>query len=119
VQLDIGEALAERRPARCRLLHVVLAEDALARPERRLDPRHILRLRDGDQRHALGSRPASAATSRIVARTLARLAATSTLSIVIRSPLAAALGRQHGFETYSIGRPTRYPDMRRRLPTRF
>ena len=49
-----GQALAGRLPARLGLLHVVLAEDPLARGERGLDPLLGLRLGDRDQRHRRG-----------------------------------------------------------------
>ena len=44
--------LTQGRPARRRLLHVVLAEDPLAGRQRRFDSLERLALRDGDQRDA-------------------------------------------------------------------
>ena len=60
MQVDAGEALAQRRPLALRLLHAVLAEGALAGLQRRQDVLGGKRLAHADERHALGGAPAVA-----------------------------------------------------------
>jgi hypothetical protein len=57
VQLGIGIVFAQARPFVLRLLHPVLAEDALALVEQREDALGGMRLADRDQRHLLGFAP--------------------------------------------------------------
>ncbi len=70
VQLDAGIAGAPSRPLGLRLLHVILAEDALALVEHRLDPLGRLQLADRDQRHRPRARPAAVQARTIVLRCL-------------------------------------------------
>ena len=67
VQLEVRPGGAGARPARLGLLHVVLAEHALAGGERGPDPLLGLRLADRDQGHRRG-RPVDRARSRLDAR---------------------------------------------------
>ena len=54
VELDAGEGLAQRQPARLGLLHAVLAEDALPGVEDGAHPGLGLHLGDGDEGHRVG-----------------------------------------------------------------